>query len=299
MSSATIENGNRTIAVSFTALLYGVVIDAALHRVHELALTPENVLLVISLALVVQDFFFYHEHMKRVNLQFLKSTLANEHDASLTDEERKKKRIKAEQRKRRKERRIFFFDAVLLGTWYALSLAAHEPLATYLLVLAVFFLSVALWDTFADPPTTLVNLYAWAGSRESWEWLRCTHWPVGLATGIVAAVAAGVLEAPVAAQEHVAAGATALPQAHASSFADWTWKEGVLLAIPLLLFVGWRRFYWLELSRKIYQDLRDDIDLIAPLPVDVEKRIDGLRTHIDLFVDERFVGLQQLISRKS
>ena len=110
--SAPVENGNKLITISFTALLYGVVIDAALHRLHRLELTPPNLLLIIALILVIQDFFFYHEDMKALNLKFAKEA----RDSAITG---RSDRLAAEKIRRRKERKIFAFDVLLLGSWYA------------------------------------------------------------------------------------------------------------------------------------------------------------------------------------
>ncbi|HEX6369933.1 MAG TPA: hypothetical protein VF006_13520 [Longimicrobium sp.] len=316
--SAPVENGNRTIAVSFTALLYGVVIDASLHRVEHLALTPSNLLLFISLTLVVQDFFFYHEDMKRVNLQALERQIRIEKNPWYSEEYRRRKRVDVEARRRRKERKIFFFDALLLATWYVLSLAAHEAVKTYLLWLAVFFISVAVWDTFANPPTRRRLFLKWVRNRRAWEWLRCTHWPVGIATAGVAWVAGRMLHAP------------ELAEGQEMTFAHWTRDDALFLALPLMLFLAWRRYYWVQLRRTINDDIQHHIELIAPVPVDVEKgigsrierlgtemqngfgerlatlgtevqqrigvRIGTMEEKIDLFVNKEFVALQTLIN---
>jgi hypothetical protein len=106
----------RTLYLSFTGLLYAVVIDAALHRLHDLSLSHENILLIVALLIVIQDYFFYYRDILKL-------------------EEMKKKASY-----------IFWLDILVLGAWYALSLAAHLSTLGFTLYLCIFFIAVNIWD---------------------------------------------------------------------------------------------------------------------------------------------------------
>jgi hypothetical protein len=111
------QNAAPIISVSFTELLYGVVIGAALQRI-ELSLSLKNVLLILSLIIVVQDFFFYYHDIS---------------DLDLTSSPKN-------------QRLLFVFDMLVLGAWYSLSLA--ENIITFLFCLIAFFLVVSVWESF-------------------------------------------------------------------------------------------------------------------------------------------------------
>ena len=101
-----------TISVSFTELLYGVVIGAALQRI-KLDLSQENILLVLSLIIITQDFFFYH-------LAISAKPPSN-------------------------QPLLFLLDMLVLGAWYPLSLA--QDIFTFLSCLTIFFLIVSIWES--------------------------------------------------------------------------------------------------------------------------------------------------------
>lgn len=205
------------ITVSFTALLYGVVIDATLHRLHSLEPTITHVLILVALAIVVQDFFFYHEDMKMINDVF-----AKEAKAAATPAERRV----MEAERRRKERNVFICDLLVLGAWFTLSLAASAPLRTYLLCLAIFFVSVGIWERVApNAPRDILH----------------THVPVALVACGAALVGAFFLDG---------AGTDGhLP------VTSWSRLEVMLLAVPLATFTLWRYYYWKNLQEEIQKDL--------------------------------------------
>jgi hypothetical protein len=120
--SATQQPPNATplISVSFTELLYGVVIGAALQRI-ELGWSTKNILLILSLIIVIQDFFFYYHDIPGLDLT-----------NSL-----------------KKQRLLFVLDMLVLGAWYSLSLA--ENITTFLVCLTIFFFIVSIWESFLRP----------------------------------------------------------------------------------------------------------------------------------------------------
>src|SRR4029453_11890718 len=93
------------ITISFTELLYGVVIGAALQRV-ELSLSLKNILLILALIIVVQAFLFYHQDILDLDPNPSKYRLT------------------------------FVLDMLVLGSWYPLSLA--PDIVIFLCCLSIF-----------------------------------------------------------------------------------------------------------------------------------------------------------------
>jgi hypothetical protein len=231
---AEAESSNKRISISFTALLYGVVIDAALHRVHDTSFTPANVLLFAALIIVIQDFFFYHEDLKRLNVTLAKAEM----------ELPPAQKLEAEREQMRETRTIFVFDVALLGAWYVLAVSADSTLQTYLLCLTAFFASVGVWNQFTPAP---------AGGLP----LRYSHWPVTAVTGLSALAAYELLPGPVSAE----------------SFEEWTPLAYLFLGVPLLAFTMWRLLvYWPWLRKEIDRVTRAAHDL-AEIPSYTEEKL--------------------------
>jgi uncharacterized membrane protein YoaK (UPF0700 family) len=169
----------RTLYLSFTGLLYAVVIDAALHRLHDLSLSHENILLVVALLIVIQDYFFYYRDI--LELEHLK----------------------------KKASYIFWLDILVLGAWYALSLAAHLSTLGFTLYLCIFFLAVNIWDA-------TVNHIEKLKRRP----LLLTHVPITVLCLLFFALSATL---------------------------DWPDRDdNHVLAFLLILFLVWRIYYWVK-----------------------------------------------------
>ena len=243
--------GRGSITISFTALLYGVVIDVTLHRIHSLSFSPSNVLLVIAVLLVIQDFFFYHEDMKSFNFRFLlRERKITGTRAPNGGDERKRAEWKEFQRKKLGiERKIFLFDTLVLVAWFALSLAAaFSTLPAYLACLALFFLAINFWDWMITPLESELNegpkLSFFSCVRSSLFCRRPTLLHVTLFTGAAAAAAA------------LGGDAVRAETGEHGSFAEWSPLAVALLVLPLLVFLGWRRFYyWPTLAGVLERDL--------------------------------------------
>lgn len=210
------------ISISFTGLLYGVVIDAALHRFEEFRLTPANLLLLIALVIVIQDFFFYHLDLKEIG-----GDLESREETAPSEDEKKRVR----KRKGLIERIFFVFDILVLGTWFILALSAHEgSVLTYLYYLSTFFAFVYAWEFVKQ------RLYRKTP-------LRYTHLPVTVVSAAVTIAAYYILRP-----------ASAHPAAASRVLSDWSWVEWVLLCAPLAFFLAWRFFYWFGNARKRLRD---------------------------------------------
>jgi hypothetical protein len=138
MSSSSTPSDPNTLYLSFTSLLYAAVIDAALHHLDDLSLSRKNILLVVALLIVVQDYFFY----------FLDIVV-------MPKEEREKKPY------------IFWLDILVLGSWYALSLAVSLPSRDFMFYLVIFFTAVTIWELTASIKRT---------ELAGWNWVARFFW---------------------------------------------------------------------------------------------------------------------------
>ncbi|HEV2762698.1 MAG TPA: hypothetical protein VGV38_06860 [Pyrinomonadaceae bacterium] len=243
MSAETTSGERDLINISFTALLYGVVIGVALDRFEDLTVSPVNILLIFSLFLIVQDFFFYHEDMKKINLS-LKKRQAE--DGRKTDGPDKAERVAAERKRRKNEWKIFLFDLILLAVWYGLCLAARSPLPRYLLWLSAFFLTVSLWNWAAPsvaPPENVKQNVSVFGP--------VAVLGVTLACAVLALLQLGYYFGS--------------PDEY-KDFNHWTARHWVFFLIPVASVLSWRVLYWEEFRRRLNADTEKFIDLISPPP---------------------------------
>lgn len=119
------------LSFTFTELLYGVLIGAALQNVKGLLPIQENVLLLVAVILVADDYFHYHRDVKTIN---------NSGKAEI---------------------KIFFLDMLVLAAWYSLALAAQyklpkvdllfatidaAPITLYLIWVTFYYGAVSIWD---------------------------------------------------------------------------------------------------------------------------------------------------------
>jgi hypothetical protein len=113
----------KKISFSFTELLYSVVIGTAILRIGSLTLSRANLLLIIALLFVSDDYLLYHHKIESV-----------EHSG-------------------RRMILLFWLDMFVLGAWYALTLAATYSISVYLTCVAVFFACTSIWQlTFSEAP---------------------------------------------------------------------------------------------------------------------------------------------------
>lgn len=125
------------LSFSFTELLYGVLIGEALRHVHELSPSRSNLLLLITVILVADDYFGYHKQVK---------------DLSASSE---------------KELKLFLLDMLVLSAWYSLALSSQyagsqvdllvttingAPITLYLIWLTLYYLAITVWERFFPDP---------------------------------------------------------------------------------------------------------------------------------------------------
>lgn len=235
MSAGTASEGRGLITISFTALLYGVVIDASLHRFETLDWSPPNLLLAVALFIIVQDFFFYHEDMKRLNLLLKAQALAAQAEGKTSPADR----ARFEWTRRKEEIAIFLLDLLLLTAWYALSLSAHYPLPVYLTFLAGFFFTVCVWNAVGP------DMPRW---RRFFKW---SPWVVLLVAAAGAGIAIKRLGWSFHRDEH-------------ASFDAWGDLHWRLLLTPLAFFILWRIVYCVGFWKIIKDEVTALIDLISP-----------------------------------
>jgi hypothetical protein len=106
----------QVISVTFTELLYCVVIGTAITRIESLAPSRPTILLWVALLLVFDDYFLYHREVSRIARSGRAATL------------------------------LFWLDMLVLAVWYGLALSSREPIRFFLLWAALFFAATSLWE---------------------------------------------------------------------------------------------------------------------------------------------------------
>jgi hypothetical protein len=103
---------DRASPLTFTALLYSVVIGLAFQRIDELRITEANVLMVIALVLIFDDYLLYTLEIPTI---------------AASDFE------------------LFWWDIAALAIWYGLVLTTPEGVAPFFLVAGLFYALTSTW----------------------------------------------------------------------------------------------------------------------------------------------------------
>lgn len=103
--------------LSFTELVYGVVIGSAFTQFTGLELTARNGFLLVALFLILNDYLLYHHEARDI---------PSSGDRVIP---------------------LFWFDMTVLLAWYGVVLAASRGAAVYLYAVSVFYAVTALWET--------------------------------------------------------------------------------------------------------------------------------------------------------
>jgi len=101
---------------TFTELLYAVVIGTVFARIQTLTPSQENILLVMALIVVFDDYLLYHHEVEEMDHSGKYVVL------------------------------WFWLDMLVLGAWYALALSSKYSISTFMICLAAFFLCTSLWE---------------------------------------------------------------------------------------------------------------------------------------------------------
>lgn len=105
----------RGLTVTFTELIYGVVIGTAVTGVTGLELSAQMGMILLALAVVFDDYLLYHFEVQGIaasGRNFIK---------------------------------MFVLDLVVLAAWYALYLSAADRPDLYWALLAFFFVTTSIW----------------------------------------------------------------------------------------------------------------------------------------------------------
>lgn len=152
------------VTLSFTELLYGVVIGAAVTRISALELTRETVLLLVALVLVFDDYLLYHQRV---------DTIAGTGRNAVS---------------------LFLVDMLVLGAWHGLVLATNYTTSVFLAWVSVFFSATSIWDwLFSEGPflrrllfngdfVLVIAAAALAGTAGAVDW---PSWVFLVALGVV------------------------------------------------------------------------------------------------------------------
>jgi len=106
----------KTEPVTFTELLYSVVIGTAITRIDSLELTQANILLLVALLIIFDDYFLYHH--------------------AVTDVEHTSKNAIG----------LFWLDMVVLLIWYAVAISTQYSLPVFFFCVSIFFISTSIWE---------------------------------------------------------------------------------------------------------------------------------------------------------
>ena len=106
----------RPIPITFTELLYSVVIGTAITRIESLSADRGNVLLILALVVVFDDYLLYHQKVDTIAYSGRNEVL------------------------------VFWLDMLVLGSWYCLSLAARGSLRSFWMSAALFFCATSVWE---------------------------------------------------------------------------------------------------------------------------------------------------------
>lgn len=120
--------------LSFTDLLYGVVIGSAFGHFTGLEPSVQNGLLLVSLFLILDDYLLYHHE------------------------------VRGTARTGRRVVVLFWLDVLVLLAWYATVLAAGRSVEAFLLAVAGFYMTTALWEA------------VFAEGRQGWRRLATADW---------------------------------------------------------------------------------------------------------------------------
>lgn len=102
--------------ITFTELLYSVVIGTAITRIDSLVVSQSNVLLLVALLIVFDDYFLYHHEV--VDIEYSGKNAIG----------------------------LFWLDMLVLLVWYAVSISTQYSVAAFFMCVATFFLSTSIWE---------------------------------------------------------------------------------------------------------------------------------------------------------
>lgn len=102
--------------LSFTELVYGVVIGSAFSQFTGLEATTRNGFLLVALFLILSDYLLYHYEARGIS---------SSGDRVIP---------------------LFWLDMTVLVTWYGIVLAAARSAEIYLYAVAAFYATTAVWE---------------------------------------------------------------------------------------------------------------------------------------------------------
>lgn len=107
--------------LSFTDLVYGVVIGSAFNQFTGLEVSTQNALLLICLFIILNDYLLYHYEVREIP-----------HSGQ---------RVVT----------LFWLDMLVLLAWYGMVLASARSMDAFLLAVSGFYTMTAVWETvFSD-----------------------------------------------------------------------------------------------------------------------------------------------------
>ncbi len=110
-------NNGFKFELSFTELLYGVVIGNAIARISSLEASKRNIFILVAIMIAIDDYAFWHLEQTNINYKKPWTSAA-----------------------------MFVTDAIILLSWYSMVIAADSYASVFFLCATVFFVLTTVWE---------------------------------------------------------------------------------------------------------------------------------------------------------